>query len=119
MRISDWSSDVCSSDLGLLDTLGDNEAVGSAAPEGYEQCSCGLPFGLGFLQCQLGFENAGIGAGLDEERILVAAHAPDRFGAHLLFEFDAILCDPDPLLGDLAVDKLGSASCRERVCQLL
>src|SRR3546814_1816992 len=94
MRISDWSSDVCSSDLhrgigfgqrriariGLLDTLGDNEAVGSAAPEGYEQCSCGLPFGLGFLQCQLGFENAGIGAGLDEERILVAAHAPDRFG---------------------------------------
>src|SRR3546814_13959228 len=30
--------------------------------------------------------------------------SPDRFGAHLLFEFDAILCDPDHLLGDLDVD---------------
>src|SRR3546814_16953515 len=62
MRISDWSSDVCSSDL------------------------------------------PGVGPCLDEQRIFVTTHAPDRFGPHLLFEFDSVLRDPDHLLGDLDVD---------------
>src|SRR3546814_1063235 len=69
MRISDWSSDVCSSDL-----------------------------------LQLGFEDPGVGPCLDEQRIFVTTHAPDRFGPHLLFEFDSVLRDPDHLLGDLDVD---------------
>src|SRR3546814_16763328 len=30
MRISDWSSDVCSSDLGIIDTLRENEASARA-----------------------------------------------------------------------------------------
>ena len=90
--------------IGLLDPFRDNEAVGSAAPEGREQSACRLAFRLDFLQGQLGFENAGIGPCFDKQRVLVAAHPPDGLGAYLLFEFDAVFGDPDHLFGDLDVD---------------
>src|SRR3546814_7000509 len=83
MRISDWSSDVCSSDLGLADSLG---GVGlGLAERGVDQgVECGV--GHGLLDQSLGFDLEGVDVGEGQsERVagglnggLGVAGVPDR-----------------------------------------
>src|SRR3546814_4463832 len=83
MRISDWSSDVCSSDL--LDAS-EVVVVGDPVPT---------------------------------TRPVTFTRESPRYGgpvAGLLTGRDALVRTPRTL-GVLAVDKIGRASCRERVCQ--
>src|SRR3546814_13975751 len=42
MRISDWSSDVCSSDLGVADRLGAADALGDILPRHLEVDAAGV-----------------------------------------------------------------------------
>src|SRR3546814_9633409 len=98
MRISDWSSDVCSSDLADLAGIGE---IAAQHPE--------------LAVVHIGLEIPDVGA----ERAEVESDAPvpelgfdprlimiDRFGLHRCGGEDRV-----------AVGELGSASCREKVCQ--
>src|SRR3546814_2667522 len=99
LRISDWSSDVCSSDLILLDRLALQAAL-------VEQAAI---FRLVIV----------VPAELREiTQILEARHVPvqhDVFGdiGYVFLGFERLLLDID------AIDQrqIGRASCRERVCQ--
>src|SRR3546814_6239063 len=95
MRISDWSSDVCSSDLrGPEAALDDDIRLGEA----------------GFDIAELVFEGAGDVGGLALEPGEIVQDR--RAGLDRLFDVD----DPGQhLVVDL--DQIGRASCRERVCQ--
>src|SRR3546814_9854993 len=88
MRISDWSSDVCSSDLGVVETAGfkvDNTVISM------------------LLHVFLGAENNGAGrTGFDACRFLPDCHPVGTQGA---------------LIGLVVFFEIGRASCRERVCQ--
>src|SRR3546814_1814723 len=82
LRISDWSSDVCSSDLCIID--------GSFA------CHCGmlLNYEMHFkISCIISF------------RPLMAPDWPHRVASNERGQFSA------------RCEKIGRASCRERVCQ--
>src|SRR3546814_14593360 len=125
MRISDWSSDVCSSDLkqGLYDPIHEHDACG-----------------VGFIANIKGRKsNEIIGRGLEillniDHRGAVGADPLVGDGAGILIQIpDELLRDwaegagvvlPQP--GDYAVamcfmprdeNEIGRASCRERVCQ--
>src|SRR3546814_13460664 len=123
MRISDWSSDVCSSDLRVL--LGDRE-TGCTEQAGGEVLVAG---------------------DVDRDRARLRGHrGADPLGVHTLAELDQrVLVEPDPrdvarhgLVDDglgggseggalgpldaglergLPVEEIGRASWRERVCQ--
>src|SRR3546814_21184590 len=88
MRISDWSSDVCSSDLS---------------------------FGLSVYANTLGFSGAGWSG---SHSISAAAIAGKDTGMERVWDyeakthFDAL---PDP--AQIGRKEIGSATCRERVCQ--
>src|SRR3546814_7415029 len=89
LRISDWSSDVCSSDLQIL--IG---GIGAQLAVGRHQ-------GVG-NQRPVGVAKAGA-VGLGEVRRQVLDRLPENrfFG----------------IVGDQRVEQIGRASCRERVCQ--
>src|SRR3546814_12646175 len=98
MRISDWSSDVCSSDLG--EQAREDHRVGAVVHDHLVEG-----------------EAAGIfGERLGNERDRVAAFAlPNLAHLGMDVEHEGVEMDaPLPLDGELAI---GRASCRERVCQ--
>src|SRR3546814_9868836 len=105
MRISDWSADVCSSDL-----IGAENRRGPA-----RRCDPGVAWGTGERdqpvlgkRLDLGPERGEMDAAIDRER-------GDAAGPRLLREQR-----PSPLEGELretAARKIGRASCRGRVCQ--
>src|SRR3546814_18625257 len=92
MRISDWSSDVCSSDLrsGLYPLA--------------------LPSGLG---CEGAGEVVDVGDGVGDlrpgDRVAYASGPLGAYADVRLFPADQLVRLPD--------GKIGRASCRERVCQ--
>src|SRR3546814_14004934 len=96
MRISDWSSDVCSSDLG-------GALRGLAADVAGEQ-------------------RGAVGIDQRQERMERAIGVPQRIGAERLLAFRGLMHLPvEPDITPVAVGeerrKIGRASCRERVCQ--
>src|SRR3546814_19627947 len=94
MRISDWSSDVCSSDLRLAEDLVDAVAGGENARS----------------------RGAGGAAGGDDVALVVHLHrALEYLGGRIVADGDE-----DAVAGQLAERpglEIGRASCRERVCQ--
>src|SRR3546814_8125134 len=96
MRISDWSSDVCSSDLGLLaaplDGLADEHLIGVRAVHvgGVEQVEAAL------------------------QRVVDGG---DRFGVVVRTVERAHAHAAEAEGGDAGGGEIGSASWRERVCQ--
>src|SRR3546814_15230165 len=102
MRISDWSSDVCSSDLGIflrLEQLIDDRIRLKLM---HEQ----LHFDLKPDQVVAFFR---LGAKLRHKAL--AGHAASPLPS------SSISCDLSRNFWILDVDKIGRASCRERVCQ--
>src|SRR3546814_5729049 len=104
MRISDWSSDVCSSDLLFLDRLGF--------------------FLVGRDLVEQRFERTGLLAGfdqIDDQFVEIQRKLAQTFGegiATLDVRFDRHdhLAEARVLMA-AADDQIGRASCRERVCQ--
>src|SRR3546814_2547158 len=97
MRISDWSSDVCSSDLKAMIDIRKFDSLGHADH--------------GWLDARHHFSFAGY-------------HDPDRvgWGALRVWNDDAIAAQsgfPPHPHRDMEINtyEIGSASCRERVCQ--
>src|SRR3546814_14487315 len=100
MRISDWSSDVCSSDLAEIDRLGQAERcaveikiLGIGAKQHQCRQTCRTD-GVAFRHCLRGVANG-------VQSISARAHVilkPRHFSV---------------------AAKIGRASCRERVCQYL
>src|SRR3546814_13870797 len=118
MRISDWSSDVCSSDLTAAEALGVNALLDAAEQFGgiviaASHESVGHAWhgrvGIAFA--------AAVAGGRDAHKAGVQAIL------HIIFQ-DAVL-DQDILLrrgafvvdGKRSASEIGRASCRERVCQ--
>src|SRR3546814_3040086 len=103
MRISDWSSDVCSSDLGDFG----NEAV------------LRLFVKIGFLHCAASRSHAGMAAsgtvgpklavGRDVLRLLLDHFQPEIERLAAIFQ--------QTHLAAIGNQKIGGASCRARVCQ--
>src|SRR3546814_5438087 len=89
MRISDWSSDVCSSDLGIAARATDFHVI----PHGrdFER----------FVQCA---DTGHVGAG-EPLRILVPGNIGVHKGSGLIAQ-----------IKQLDTSEIGRASCRERVC---
>src|SRR3546814_6350326 len=105
MRISDWSSDVCSSDLDTHSLLG--------------AMLWGLLFGAAVWFATRRRE-AAIGAGLvvlSHWLLDLAVHIPDLtlFGAPPRLGFG--LWNHPEIEMPLEIGQIGRASCRERVCQ--
>src|SRR3546814_8175065 len=89
MRISDWSSDVCSSDLGEQELSG----------KGVSACAtCDGFFYRGKKVVVIGGGNTAV-----EEALYLTNHSDD---VTLIHRRDSLRCE-----------KIGRASCRERVCQ--
>src|SRR3546814_13686481 len=93
MRISDWSSDVCSSDLvpGIIGT----EISVREQRQDHKRHQCKARDRIDFL-CRHAFED---GVGLRSQREKQRRHGCDR-----------------QRLADLALAEIGRASCRARVC---
>src|SRR3546814_9789780 len=101
MRISDWSSDVCSSELGVERLSVD--LLGEAARRGRD---LGIP-------CLALYPNTPRELRTDDGR---EALNPDN----LMCRAIKAIKDAAPDIGvltDVALDQIGRASCRERVCQ--
>src|SRR3546814_12749123 len=98
MRISDWSSDVCSSDLNLVNTAGLtlNFWDGDAGPK----FNGAVNGGDGLWQAGSGNDN------WTEVNGPVNVHYLDK-------SFAIFSATP----GTVTVDEIGRASCRERECQ--
>src|SRR3546814_15778954 len=115
MRISDWSSDVCSSDLGVVimryggDALKTIEAVRAKL----EQLRAGLPAGVEIVPVY--DRGALIERAVDNlkdkllEEFIVVSLISMAFLLHARSALVAILTLP--------IGEIGRASCRERVCQ--
>src|SRR3546814_10936341 len=104
MRISDWSSDVCSSDLDAAERLG------------VRTCGAGLAAALEHAFGQVGHHDRG--EDLQQLPGLAALQAGGLGDAGLralLPAAEAVAKDAGAV--GLAVLQLGRASCRERVCQ--
>src|SRR3546814_14558626 len=98
MRISDWSSDVCSSDL---ERAGSSEAGGGEVAVGGGD---GGDEAMGLGQDLLAVEAGGHDLVL-EQRLVGVAHILQRGGGG------------ERLAGHHPTAQSGRASCRERVCQ--
>src|SRR3546814_15377143 len=108
MRISDWSSDVCSSDLSRENGL-QNNTVLSLCEDQQQNLWLGLDNGIDYITLDQHFSYYQDGPGL------------------LGSVYDAALFDGQLYLGTnhgifrrdtpAAYNQIGSASCRERVCQ--
>src|SRR3546814_2672346 len=96
MRISDWSSDVCSSDLQhpIADGRPRQDDAGEDGEDGQDD--------------RLGADSAGHGP---------PEAAGRRFEADIAKDLDQLATDQVVALGKAAELKIGRASGRERVCQ--
>src|SRR3546814_16200423 len=101
MRISDWSSDVCSSDLDRVDGFVELHAAASFARPYHLAGQPGL-----FRQCDLQ-PLAGVDRDRRRQHHAVIGDVADAPQARVALAFDA----GEP------IDELGKASWRERVCQ--
>src|SRR3546814_17534462 len=115
MRISDWSSDVCSSDLGtnVSIQLLDDQSTESA--EAFTVQINGAQLAVSGTQLQI-FDASGTGTIAASDKVLLydttAFGCPDPAGLTYVPSSGRLL------LVDSEVDeKIGRASCRERVCQ--
>src|SRR3546814_14480562 len=116
MRISDWSSDVCSSDLSILAIERDAIKLHAVIDEAEAQ-----PLGDLLLELlKLGIDEFEHLAGLDVDQVIVV-----RFGrglvartavAEIMAIEDAGLLEQPHRAVD-GRDQIGRASCRESVCQ--
>src|SRR3546814_9828135 len=100
MRISDWSSDVCSSDLGLAVEIGGFDFRTGEA--GLDQIVLGQKVRV--LKPQALLQPAAVGIGLDPDRgdADVAEHVPQRQAvAEREVELPALLAD----VGDAKTDR--------------
>src|SRR3546814_13237644 len=107
MRISDWSSDVCSSDLKAGDRVGfAAKGVAAAVPVNLADEIAAAKIGVGQRQRDafgaIGGGHAGGCAALRACRQTCRPVARDRGVVAVALEFEA---------------EIGRASCRERVCQ--
>src|SRR3546814_12038539 len=102
MRISDWSSDVCSSDLGI-DSIGGYEKQYLVQPDPARLASYGISF-------------TELAAALERNNVAVGANYINRGGEAFLARVDARITGIDQI-GNAVVAKIGRAPCRERVCQ--
>src|SRR3546814_12059740 len=132
MRISDWSADVCSSDLKVIAPLTNPAAYGGNPRDAFHVIAPSIP---GY-----GFSDAPTGTGWGVERIaqtwiaLIRRLGYDRFVAQggdwgaAITTAVAMARPPEcaaihlnmPLVfpeADDFADPIGRASCRERVCQ--
>src|SRR3546814_14236300 len=113
MRISDWSSDVCSSDLSLAVL----EAQGSVLTNKYAE---GYPHRRYYGGCEFVdvVEELAIARArqlFDCEFVNVQPHSGAQANQRVLL---ALLQPGDTVLGmALSAGEIGRASCRERVCQ--
>src|SRR3546814_11713040 len=100
MRISDWSSDVCSSDLA--------EQIAEFTIAAAEQMNrLNLEPKVAMLsRSNFGSGSSASGSKMQKALAIVREHAPK-------LEIDG------EMHGDCALDEIGSASCRERVCKYL
>src|SRR3546814_1906325 len=104
MRISDWSSDVCSSDLKTLPGLRNAQKYAVV-------CGGGVNHRIGLYDGILIKENHIAAAGGIQQAIANARAL--NAGVPLMTEAE----DLDQVDAALAADEIGRASCRERVCQ--
>src|SRR3546814_21006471 len=104
MRISDWSSDVCSSDLELL-VLAEGQALVAVGIELAQALAAGL---VDLLLAQLAVLVGVVG-------IEHAEHVPAVVGAFAMAH--AVGVAVVHAVGLLRLAKMGSGSCREGVCQ--
>src|SRR3546814_13183659 len=110
MRISDWSSDVCSSDLGL-----DSEEAMKG--KGVSACAtCDGFFYRGKKVAVIGGGNTAV-----EEALYLTNHSPDVTLIHRRDTLRAERILQERLFAHKGINvlwnKIGRASCRERVCQ--
>src|SRR3546814_4343714 len=96
MRISDWSSDVCSSDLVLVPTVTDRIDADIVAAAG-ERLKLIANFGAGVDHIDLAAARA---------RGIMVSNTPGVFTE-----------DTADMTMALILSEIGRASCRERVCQ--
>src|SRR3546814_14324746 len=131
MRISDWSSDVCSSDLNIrVNTIipGNVETPRQAkwyTPEGEAEIIAAQclkarvqPADVAAMALFLASDDARMCTGHDywvDLTSWLARHEPDPY-LKKVYEF-ALLEDYDHLYRYATLMAIGSASCRERVCQ--
>src|SRR3546814_1238830 len=100
MRISDWSSDVCSSDLALVAAVDHGPLAPSISiARMAATCGVGLNSAMASAINVLGDVHGGAG----QECLTIYAAVDDRQQAGMAI--------PD------AVQQIGRAACRERVCQ--
>src|SRR3546814_15028788 len=107
MRISDWSSDVCSSDL--AGQAGERFAVrNSGAQVVVEGCGAnGCEYMTGGTAVILGRTGANFGAGMTGGMAFIL----DEDGSF------PTRANPESILWQRLESEIGRASCRERVCQ--
>src|SRR3546814_6759972 len=110
MRISDWSSDVCSSDLAFVDPVRGKAARGLERQDARQGAIIGETHRLQPMVEGAGAEVAAQPFGnARPERGGIAAHRPlSRILPIAMSALPHLVC---PL------DQIGRASCRERVCQ--
>src|SRR3546814_12230085 len=110
MRISDWSSDVCSSDLRNIGALIADELVAREAD-----------IAFGHLDQRLGerLDEQVVDAELDPLRFERGIEFAAQFQQLVELDIDREIDVRDRLLrfGQAAGAKIGRASCRERVCR--
>src|SRR3546814_20583772 len=104
MRISDWSSDVCSSDLNGADCTMDSEKVTTINLD--HGTSGSTPW---TYTCPRNTVEAVNGA-------FAPLNDAHYFG-HVVFDMYSDYLQTSPLTGKVTLKEIGRASCRERVCQ--
>src|SRR3546814_16934078 len=116
MRISDWSSDVCSSDLRVSDPTGTLRACGACMSKRYWRGPAVLPgTRVGPIPAENAVQNATGPAAPPPRRVLLVTGMSGAGKTTALKALEAV--------GFVAIDNLplvlpiGRASCRERVCQ--
>src|SRR3546814_17534890 len=110
MRISDWSSDVCSSDLGGIDYPGIVSAVITNLKKD------GRPVGASTITQQVA-KNLLLTGEVSYRRKIREAILATRIEAALSKEQILELYLNEIPLGRRSFGEIGRASCRERVCQ--
>src|SRR3546814_17999804 len=108
MRISDWSSDVCSSDLLCLD----GAAVAIAHRDGRGQIAERDMILPKHLERRVGIHDLVVRIAVEELRRLVVEHFAQERG-HRFALVEPLTADARERLSG----QIGRASCRERVCQ--
>src|SRR3546814_6014398 len=109
MRISDWSSDVCSSDLNTLGV----QAVHPVPTDMVLAQIDSVASDIGFDAVKIGMIGSAETASAVAERL----SQPDLAQAALVFDPVMIASSGSVLADDATIGEIGRASCRERVCQ--